>query len=280
MIIWTTLLERPRLTLKSAYAQGQWPLRVGLLNDDIYLVQGSKNISSIFRNSGLIVTGAMAVVLKHCFGMDQKAVDTYAYDTSGCKIQPIPGSKVPWSGRASYYTHKSLVEGLLGDGIAPLAERIEALFFSALKDAVPISSEWTYEWDMTDFFEENLSSAILQALYGPLLIKQDPEFVRNLWKYDKGIMGLIRRLPSWMTPKMCRRRDELVNSIMRWHQQAIELSECDSRPNHGHQRDGFDPYWGTAMMRERYKALLAVDGQDPKSVASTDLAFIWAYVSF
>ncbi|KAJ5691624.1 cytochrome P450 monooxygenase [Penicillium malachiteum] len=221
----------------------------------------------------------MAVVLKHCFGMSQKAVDTYLHDTSGCRAQSIPGSHVRWSGRASYYTHKSLVEGLLGEGVAPLIERVESLFRSELEDAVPISSEWTYEWDLTDFLQEHLSSAILQALYGPLLIRQDDEFISKLWKYDNGIMSLMRRLPRWMVPEMYRYRDDLVDSIMRWHHQAVQLSESDIRGTYGPQPDGFDAYWGTTMMRDRYKTLLAMDGQDPRSVASTDLAFIWAYVS-
>ena len=37
-----------------------------------------------------------------------------------------------------------------------------------------------------------------------------------------------------------------------------------------------DPLWGSAMMRERYKTLRSINGQDGDSVASTDLGLIWA----
>ncbi|RAQ54737.1 cytochrome P450 monooxygenase [Aspergillus flavus] len=262
----------------SLYCQDRWPLRVDLLNGEVYIVQGAKNIASIFSTPGLTVTQAYGIALKHCFGMEQKAVDAYLADTSGSWHRPIPGSQTPWHGRVSYHTHENLVRGLLGAGLDPTMERIERLLLASLEGAVSRTSEWTYGMDLTEFFETHLGSAILQALYGPLLVTKNSDFNRNLWRYDKQIMRLAKRLPSWLIPEAYRLRDELLGAIMRWHQQATLLSEtipsCE-RTSGGEA----DPYWGSAMMRERNKMLLSIEGQDARSVASTDLGFIWASVT-
>ncbi|PYI05542.1 cytochrome P450 [Aspergillus sclerotiicarbonarius CBS 121057] len=262
----------------SRFCQGRWPLRVNLVNDEVYLVQGQKNILSVFSNPGLTVTRAYGLVLKHCFGMDQKAVVVYVSDTSGPRQRPIPGSKTPFNRRVSYHTHENLIQGLLGSGLGPTTERLDAALYASLDQAVPISPTWTYKEDLTQFFEDHLGTAMLQALYGPLLLAEHPDFNRKLWQYDKHIMALAKRLPAWLIPGSYRLRDELLRTIEKWHQRATELSTATpdrpkADPNEA------DPHWGSAMMRERNRMLLRIDGQDLQSVASTDLGFIWASIT-
>ncbi|PWY88576.1 cytochrome P450 [Aspergillus sclerotioniger CBS 115572] len=262
----------------SCFCQGQWPLRVNLLEDEIYLVQGQKNILAVFSNPGLTVTRAYGVVLKYCFGMKQKAVDVYVSDTSGSRQRPIAGSKTPPNCRVSYHTHENLIQGLLGSGLGPTTERFDAALYASLDKAVPISHSWTYKEDFTQFFEDHLGTAMLETLYGPLLLAANPDFNRKLWQYDKHIMALAKRLPAWMIPGAYRLRDELLRAIMKWHRQATELTTETTKQTNSNQGDA-DPHWGSAMMRERNKMLLKIDRQDPQSVASTDLGFIWASIT-
>ncbi|KAE8382376.1 cytochrome P450 [Aspergillus bertholletiae] len=262
----------------SRYCQDRWPLRVDLLNGEVYIVQGPKNIAAVFSKHSLIVTRAYGIALRYCFGMEQRAVDAYLADTSGSWHRPIPGSQTPWHGRVSYHTHENLVRGLLGAGLDPLTKRIEEGLFASLDKAVPMTPEWTYGMDLTEFFETHLGSSILQALYGPLLVSKNPDFNRNLWRYDKQIMKLARRLPSWLIPEAHCLRDKLLDAIMKWHRQAALLSKV--MPSHEMADGGeADPYWGSAMMRERNRMLLSIEGQDAQSVASADLGFIWATVT-
>ncbi|RAL05357.1 cytochrome P450 [Aspergillus ibericus CBS 121593] len=262
----------------SRFCQNRWPLRVNLVNDEVYLVQGQKNILSVFSNPGLTVTRAYGLVLKHCFGMDQKAVDVYVSDTSGSRPRPIPGSNIPLNRRVSYHTHENLIQGLLGSGLGPTMERLDASLYASLDKAVPISPSWTYKDDLTQFFEDHLGAAILNALYGPLLLAENPDFNRKLWQYDKHIMALAKRLPAWLIPGAYRLRDELLRAIMKWHQRATELSTATPDRPKASQGEA-DPHWGSAMMRERNRMLLRIDGQDLQSVASTDLGFIWASIT-
>ncbi|KAJ5738159.1 hypothetical protein N7493_001314 [Penicillium malachiteum] len=263
----------------SKFAKGRWPLRVEILNDEIYLVQGSKNITSIFTHPGLTVTRAYGIVLEHCFGMEQKAVDVYVADTSGSREKQIPGSNLPSNHRVSYHTHEGLVDGLLGSGVDSIGQRIETTLRSALTEAVPEPNEWIYETDLTTFFEEHLGSAIIEGLFGPLLVSENLSFNQTLWQYDKHVMTLAKRLPKWLIPEAYRLRDRLVQIILSCHEQATQLSQLVS---HSGSCSGGDshPYWGSVMMQKRYKMLLGIAGQDSRSVASTDLAFIWAYVLF
>ncbi|RAL08033.1 cytochrome P450 [Aspergillus homomorphus CBS 101889] len=262
----------------SNFCQGQWPVRVDLLNDEVYLVQGQKNILSVFSNPGLTVTRAYGIVLKYCFGMDQQAVDVYVSDTSGSRHRPISSSTTPHNSRVSYHTHENLTQGLLGSGLDSTTQRFEAALYAALDKAVPSISDWKFEPDLTQFFEEHLGTALLQALCGPLLVEESPNLVRKLWQYDKLIMALAKRLPSWLIPGSYQLRDELLAMIMRWHKLATELSTAHPERKPSDQSQA-DPYWGSAMMRERNKMLLTIDGQDRRSVASTDLGFIWASIT-
>ncbi|PLB54879.1 cytochrome P450 [Aspergillus steynii IBT 23096] len=259
------------------YCEGRRPLRIDLLADEIYLVQHPGEITRIFNTAGLTVTKAYAIALKYCFGMSDRAVEVYLSDTSGSRERPIPGSNVPETARVSYHTHRNLVEGLLGDGLEPTTKRIKDALFASLgglaEGANPHSGEWVYGDDLSQFFEEHLGSSMLRGLFGSLLLTDSPDFTRNLWDYDKRIMQLAKRLPRFLIPRAYKLRNELIASIMRWHQLATILSwpEADEEKEIS--------LWGSTMMRRRHAMLLKTEGQDLRSVASTDLGLIWASVT-
>lgn len=204
--------------------------------------------------------------------MDQRAVDVYLSDTSGSRARPIRGSNVRDNHRVSYHTHENLVQGLLGEGLTPTTERIQDALFASLDQVSKPEGEWTYVEDLTEFIEEHVGTAMLKALFGPLLLADSPDFNRDLWNYDKRIMSLAMRLPIFCIPGAYRLRNKLLNSIMRWHRLASQLSAA----MHGPEKEDADLFWGSTMMRKRYEMLLKIEGQDLRSVASTDLGFIWA----
>lgn len=237
-------------------------------------MQQPRNIVQIFSNPNLTVTRSYRIALKYCFGMSDKALGVYLSDTSGSREKPIPGSNVPDSARVSYHTHKNLVEGLLGDGLDPTVKRIQETLFASLngiaKSGESQSDEWVYGEDLAKFFEQHLGSSILTSLFGPLLLADSPDFIQNLWDYDKRVIQLARRLPRFLIPKAYELRDKLIASIMRWHQLAAIISWSDANKD-----SGVSP-WGSTMMCRRHAMLLKTDGQDLRSVASTDLGLIWA----
>ncbi|KAM4054663.1 cytochrome p450 [Hirsutella rhossiliensis] len=249
-------------------------LRVAILRDEAYLVQGPKNVAEIFHSTHLGVTRAYSLVLKQCFGMDQKAVAAYLADSSGSRHKPIPGSSPRPRERISFMTHENLVSGLLQNGLGPTTERFRTHLTTSLQASVT-GQAWTEGPDLARFFEHHHGSALIRAVFGGEILHQNPDFVRDLWQYDKGVMSLARRLPWFCIPKTYRLREKLLAAVRRWHSDAPTGTTAAEAAGEPHR----DPGWATGMMRERYTTLLGANGQDEASVASTDLAFIWASVT-
>ncbi|KAI4139850.1 MAG: hypothetical protein LQ341_004060 [Variospora aurantia] len=210
-----------------------------MLNDDLYVVHGAKNVAEIFRNTSVSVAPAYHIVLKHCFGMSRKAVQTYFADTSGSRSRPIWGSKVQPRNRVMYRSHENLIQGLLRSGLAPATDRFEHYWIDHLC-SMDISSHWVEYLDLLGFFEANLGKMVIQTILGPALLSQSPGFVRDIWAFDQVVMSLAKRLPWICIPQayIVRRR----------------------------------------LFQERYEILLDVENQDQDSVASADLGFIWAAI--
>ena len=246
--------------------------RVALLADDIYIVHGAKSIAEVLRTSSLSVTKAYGIALKHCFGMAQKAVNSYHADTSGCQHKPIKGSYVQPQDRISYLTHENLLKGLLGTGLAPTSERFEKALTESLS-SLSIGDEWVEFPNLVELFENHVGGSVIKAIFGSALLSQDPNFVRDLWAYDKVVMNLARRVPKFWSPEPYRLRDKLLLCIKKWH--ALARAHSDRQESQV-QREEAEPFWGSEMIKDRHKMLLGVKDQDYDSLASTDLGFIWA----
>ena len=217
---------------------------------------------------------AYGIALRHCFGMGRKATNAYFADTSGSCHKPILGSNVKPKDRVAYQTHESLFHILLGDGLAPLTDRFESCLSNYLH-SLEITKDWVIYPDLLEFFEDNLGSAILEAIFGAALQSQNPGFVRDLWAFDKVVMSLAKRLPWFCIPKAYGLRNRLLQSVKNWHAYARSKSTEGS----GDEENDTDLFWGSKRIRDRNRMLLDVVDQDYDSVASTDLGFIWASVT-
>ena len=241
------------------------------MKDDLYLVHGAKGIAELFRTPSLSVTLAYSIALKYCFGIAQKAVNVYLADSSGSQLRPIEGSDVKPQNRVYYRTHENLLRGLLGTGLAPVTDRFENLLTRSLRSLI-ITEEWTTFPDLREFFEDNLGAVVLESIFGPALLSQNPGFVRDLWSFDRVVMSLAKRLPVFCIPAAYRSQTKLLQSIKKWH----AFARTHSNGVETSRDEDSDPLWGSKMIRDRFKMLLDVENQDYDSVASTDLGFIWA----
>lgn len=253
-------------------------IRIPILMDEMFIVQGPKNVTEIFQNSHLIVTRAYSLVLQQCFGMKQGAVNAYLADTSGSRPRPILGSNPQPMDRISFMTHENLVTGLLQDGLSLAAERFEECFHQSLEEEI-LEHEtvlgrhsWRDEPDLDKFFQYHIGTALVKTLFGDHFVVQNPKFIEDLWKYDTYVMKLAQRIPSFWIPQAYRVRDCLFNAVKAWHAQARSFSESRGSLSNEELRH----WWGTKMMKDRNEMLLKTTGQNEDSVASTDLAFIWA----
>ena len=201
--------------------------------------------------------------------MTRKAAAVYSADTSGSQAKPIEGSDGSSGSRPYHGTHKNLLQGLLGAGLAPTFERFQDALAESFEGAV-VSEEWVEYPDLLHFFEDHVGAAVIRSIFGGCLLDRNPGFVRNLWTFDGYILSLAKCLPWLCIPKAYKVRAKLLKAIEEWHTFAEAQStshedgDCDAHA-----------YWGSTMVKERYKMLREVKNQDRKSIAATDLGLMW-----
>lgn len=260
---------------------GTFTIRIPIFRDDIYLVRGPKNCTEFFQSPHLIVTRAYSLVLQQCFGMKQRAVNAYIADTSGSRQNPIAGSSPSPQDRISYMTHENLVRGLLQEGLGHATSRFIFSFESSLEEERVmheniLGDSWKDEPDLCEFFQRHLGSSLIKSLFGDNLLEDNPEFMQDLWEYDRNAMKLAQRVPWFFLRNTSRARDRLKAAVCRWQEKStsndLKIHDFDDKSRG-------DAMWGTKMVRDRYYMLIKAAGQDEDSVASTNLALMWASVT-
>ncbi|KAJ5885522.1 cytochrome P450 [Penicillium taxi] len=246
---------------------------------EICLLQEPKTVAALWKSkmfSSPIVI--YVVALKTLFGMKDKAREAYAADNSGPHRKPHPKSQVAPYNRVDYLTHDSLLRGLIGPGLLPTFQRFRGIFKKQTMmclDRQDQSTQWVPMPDMLQFYKDHIGRAILESIFGPLLLSVNPTFMKTLWEFDEASPVLARSIPRWLVPHAYRCRDSLIEQIQNWYKYARAQFHDSLITEDGND----DPCWGSEMMRERQQFLLAVDGQDDASLASTDLGLIWVSVT-
>lgn len=244
-----------------------------MLLGDVLLVQGVQNVSAVWTKRDLsspIVVYSFA--LRHIFGMPKRALRSYLMDNSGSSSRAHPESKVLSHNRVDFLTHQGLHKAFTGSYLNHSFARTSQTFKRNLASLTVGDSEWVEMTDLLAFFQDHLGTAVIEALFGPSLLRLSPNFMQDLWIFDHSVTDFAKMAPRFLSPGAYEARDRLIDSIKRWHAYAREHFDPSAiRP------DGdADPYWGSQLIRSRQTYLLAVDGQDEEAVASNDLGLIWA----
>ncbi|KAJ5998693.1 cytochrome P450 [Penicillium sp. IBT 35674x] len=204
--------------------------------------------------------------------MSEKAAVRYSEDDSGENPEPAPNSNVEPKNRMNYLTHEFFKRFLSGPTLQTLEKELENhLTRHLLSLNVATDSGWTHIHDFMSIFKTQVTSAVVDTICGPNLIRQNPGFPDDLWTVDCGVGKLMSGLPSFLVskPRSCRAR--AIQSIKRWRAWAEENSD-PAQVGPG----GETPYWGTEMFHSLLEIYSNMDGFDDESVATEVLAFIWA----
>ncbi|KAL4821207.1 cytochrome P450 [Aspergillus spinulosporus] len=250
-------------------------VRISLLGGGVYLVQDPEAVAAMWKTPDLCSPIYIYVVgLRYLFGMKERAIEIYAADDSGPFRKPHSKSQVMPHNRVDFLTHDSLLRGLLGPGLAPSFERFQTILGRAV-ERLPIQDEWAEMPDMLQFFRDHVGRAVLVCLFGPALLEINPTFMENIWAFDAATPYLAKRVPRLFYPKGYRVRDTLLQQIQCWYQHARSHFDASQLDANG---DG-DPFWGSAMVRERQEFILKFPQQDDASLASADLGLMWSSVT-
>ncbi|KAK8116328.1 cytochrome p450 domain-containing protein [Apiospora sp. TS-2023a] len=258
------------------YAGSLVPVRLSVIFGEIFLFQGPENVAAVWKEPRLgSPIWIYIFALEYVFNMPKHALVPYRADNSGSHRKPHPQSNVLAHNRVDFLTHMQLFKVFGGTGLNTSFKRCASILKHKL-DSLPISTEeWTEMPGLYSFFQNQLGAAVLEGLYGPSLTEISPQFLDDLWIFDRATPKFAKRFPRFLMPDAYRARERLLASIQRWYLHArAHFRESDIGP------DGdADPFWGSELVRSRQKVLLAVDRQDDKALAAADLGLIWASVT-
>ncbi|KAK5993560.1 Cytochrome P450 monooxygenase calL-like protein [Cladobotryum mycophilum] len=247
------------------------PIRVNILNNDVYFAQGPDNVKQIFKNSWTCtLISVQSFVLGRVFGMSNDSLKLYDRDNSGYRGKPRPGTNVDPHNRIEFLTYRPLIKHLTGAGMKAFWYRYENELIEQLR-RLPSSTEWTHMPDLTRIFEGDVSVANTKALCGPHLLQRHPDFVDKLWKLDHHIDVLFRGTPRIFAPRVYAQRDRLLEAVKDWQAHARENFDESCVDENGD-----DPFWGSSIFRERNETFAHVDGMDDDAKASEDFGVIWS----
>ena len=197
-------------------------------------------------------------------------MEVYVGDNSGVNPKPHPKSNVATKDRYYYQNRKAVLGFFNGPGLMSMANRFSTLLTREIGQ-FDIDHEWTDREDLYRFIQDLLIGPALEALCGPVLLKQNPTFGDDLWKMDHDIYYFFKGYPRWLVPRAYLNRDKVVRSVKDWHSFARNNFNDSCIESDGH-----DPYFGSPLMRTRQEYLSQINSFDADALASQDLGLIWA----
>lgn len=236
----------------------------------INFVTGSENITTLWRFKELDAKAVVCFSLKNFFSTPKNSMKVYAGDSSGVSPKPHGESNIATKDRYYYQNRKAILGFFNGPGLTSMGNRFSALLTKEIS-RIDVSHEWTDHDDLHRFILNLLIGPAVEALCGPVLLKQNPTFGDELWRMNHDVYYFLKGYPRWFASRAYSNRDKLLRSVKGWHSFAR-----DNFHDSCIESDGHDPHYGSALMRARQDYLSQIDYLDADALASQDLGLIWA----
>ncbi|KAI4110063.1 MAG: hypothetical protein L6R37_000196 [Teloschistes peruensis] len=260
------LLARTRQSIGPRTGYG-----IKVIGYNVYFIYRPANVAKLRKYPKVITTpGVITFVLKTLFGMVPTAVDMHTFDKSGIQANARPGSSVKSHNRIDHLTHANFHKHLLGEGLAKVYQGFAVSLLRRLP-SLGIDNQWTQHSDLLDFWMLPMTSAMNEALAGPIIECVNPGFAKDLFQYYPYLHSFLKGWLKWLIPEAYRLQKSLIQGVATWHAIArarFHASDIDKTT-------GYDPCWGSAFMRERQQILRHVDNWDAHSIAASDFGIFW-----
>ncbi|KAI1737522.1 cytochrome P450 [Xylaria scruposa] len=262
------------LSIATSYRNSLTSTKISLIGFDIYIFQDRKSVSDILRHPNLSSPMSLYVFgERFLFGMPRRGVAAYIADDSGPSARPFPGSDVPPEKRVDYILHKAFNHAWTGPFLDPASRRFMKIFDSHVH-SLGISEDWTNVDDFFKLFGKAISSSVTETIFGPSLLKLNPDIIETAWAMDKVLPWLFRQVPSFLMPHPYRLRKKMAKQIRRWYAYSRQWFTDSSVDPDG---DG-DPFWGSEIVRRLQRELLRNGNRgfiDDECLAAHDMGLIW-----
>ncbi|KAI9167950.1 Cholesterol 7-alpha-monooxygenase [Paramyrothecium foliicola] len=259
----------------TSYANRLTASRISFLGFEIYCFQDRQTIANIWKQSTTLSSPSTiyVYVFKYFFGISEYCLSVYRADNSGPFHKPWAGSNVPADGRVDHVTHHGFLQALNGPDLLSTTKRYMKSLTARLEEK-NFSEEWTDVADFSSFFRDVVGSALIESLFGPTMLRINPQFIEDLWGFDDSIPWLARGVPAFLRPSAHEHRERGVTQLKRWYAYAREHFDESNISRDG---DG-DPIWGSKLMRYRQEKVLALRAHDDEALARMDLGLAWGAV--
>ncbi|THV97343.1 cytochrome P450 [Aureobasidium pullulans] len=250
------------------------PIRFKGMNVELSFISGPKNVFSLFRQSRKFSAKASVVIaIDRLFGTPKHLVPSfYDHDDTGYDGKPDSGSRdVAPHLRIHHTVHVQVIKYLSGSGLKPMTNKLmENIAKTMLSSG--IGGVWLEMEDLFDFCKLKLLHASINSMFGEYLTALHPDFVDDYWKFDDCTTTLVKGFPSFMVPRSWAARRKCLDSLKHWKAYVEKLVDADGRTFY----EGLDPHFGSQFIRQRHEGFNKMEPMNADSIASEDLAIMWA----
>lgn len=234
------------------------------------MISGFDAINAVWKSRCLDSKPGVCISMDRFFGTSKTALKFYNADDSGIGLHPHPNSNVEEAHRIHYFTHKVTKGFMSGPGLRILTNRFQALLKLQISES-GIDENWTELPDFFSFISNMVTTAAITSMCGPSLLELNPNFIQDLWEFDRSLPYFFKGYPSWLAPNAWKGRKKCLESMKTWHTFA-KSRFSDSCID----ADGHDRYFGTPLMRARQQYFSKMPMLSDDDIASENIGLIWA----
>ena len=242
-----------------------------------YIISGPSAIGAFLKQSRDLTGNAVTILtLRRAFGTPDNAVDFYNADDSGMYSMPLPDSTAREENRIFYIVHSMMNTYLTRGSLDDIVDRFMSTLMTQIDDLAGAEEEWLHIPDLYVFLREHIFATVIRTLCGDHILSLNPNFVKDMGLFEPGVVKLFQGIPRWFDPVIYKHRENMLESVLRWHESAASHYDCLMEND----EDGpdWEPYWGSRVVRVRQRKFNQMDKLDARARAAEDLSMI-QYVS-
>ncbi|OTA57645.1 cytochrome P450 [Hypoxylon sp. EC38] len=211
---------------------------------NVYLLTGGNNISTIFRSSFTSEPWILKI-LENAAGYTPTDMAHFYADGTGSTTLPRQGSaELPPEKRIWHASHVMHGETLIkARPIMAFAKSFQDYFAQELP-SYP-TNEWVDNIQIFGFLKSYMAAAATKAIMGPRIIDLNPNFIDAFWEYEKTPEVLAFGLPTWLNRRAVRIRDRFGAICRKWYE-VVDREFDWTGPN---QDADWDPAFGSQISR-------------------------------
>lgn len=163
-----------------------------------------------------------------------------------------------------------------GTQLTPMADVYVSTFRRNFSNKMFQTKTWTEIEDLWSFFQNEITRATIETIFGSAILKQYPRLVRDFWEFDSNIENFTRGLPRFMMPAAYTARDRLHENLKNWLQSAHKGSDF---AKDGDEDPAWDSDMGSKFFQVRDTVFAKIPSLDYRARAAEALAIMQGYVT-